>query len=55
MSLSYKNKNYLTGSQVAQYLIKLLEQTPKDAVYAKPAVLENVKKVTYQNSTTFLE
>ncbi|CAK73366.1 unnamed protein product (macronuclear) [Paramecium tetraurelia] len=48
MSLSYKNKNYLTGSQVAQQLIKLLEQAPKGAAYSKPEVLENVKKI-YNN------
>ncbi|CAD8067799.1 unnamed protein product [Paramecium sonneborni] len=45
MSLSYKNKNYITGSQLAQQLIKLLEQAPKDASYAKPTVFENVKKI----------
>ncbi|CAD8059894.1 unnamed protein product [Paramecium primaurelia] len=45
MSLAYKHKNYLTGAQVAKYLLKLLEKAPQGSAYAKIEVIENVKKI----------
>ncbi|CAD8153104.1 unnamed protein product [Paramecium octaurelia] len=45
MSLAYKQKNHLTGAQVARYLLKLLEKAPQGSAYAKPEVIENVKKI----------
>ncbi|CAK75912.1 unnamed protein product (macronuclear) [Paramecium tetraurelia] len=45
MSLAYKHKNHLTGAQVARYLLKLLEKAPQGSAYAKPEVIDNVKKI----------